>query len=57
MPRYSKRHYNEIARLLHDFSYGDQNATLCEVFAGAFARDNPRFQTTKWYAACRKVKW
>jgi len=54
MPKYTRYHYNEIARILRTFTFGEQNELLCQVFADVFEKDNPRFKPTEWWRACRR---
>ena len=51
MPKFAKRHYEAVARLLaaHDSTVAD---AIVEDFAAMFADDNPRFDYSKFFKAC-----
>lgn len=50
---FSKRHYEAVAKVIHDLDVGwDQERWVAQDFSQAFAKDNPQFDPEKFYNAC-----
>lgn len=56
-PTFSRRHYQEIAKVINSIGLSDPNAKIymSHHFAETLMKDNPRFDTFRFLRACTIV--
>ena len=53
---FQKRHYKAVAEILRTQVAGAYRCTVVRAFADTFEKDNPLFNRSKFYDACRGGK-
>ena len=56
MAKFSKMHYEEVAKVIKEHRYPDDTYIIIEHFCNMFEKDNEKFDKDKFIRACTSEK-